>query len=1702
MRKIATRLPFGGLKVSKPVNTAYPYVTGIEQVGQTLTAGNGSWSGNPTSFTYTYQWFNSSTGSIHGQTSSTYVAKVGDLGCYVTVKVVATNAAGSNTSSSWNMSQISAAGAPVPIISVAPAISSAAQFVGQALTVSNGTWSNSPTSYTYQWFASGTAITGATTNSYTPVAANLGMLLTVNVNAINGAGTSVTAVTVPPTQPVMGPILVNTALPTITGTAQVGQTLTASTGTWTNSPTSYAYQWNYDGSQIGGATNSTYVFQTSDLSGYITVTVTAMNSVGVSAPATSLAFGLNISKPVNTAYPYVTGIEQVGQTLMAGNGSWSGNPTSFTYTYQWFNSSTGSIAGQTSSTYVAKVGDLGCYVTVKVTATNAAGSNTSSSWHMSQISAAGATVPIIGVAPAISSAAQYVGQALTVSNGTWANSPTSYTYQWFASGTAITGATTNSYTPVAANLGMLLTVNVNAINGAGTSVTAVTVPPTQAVMGAILVNTALPTITGTAQVGQTLTASTGTWTNSPTSYAYQWNYDGSPIGGATNSTYVFQTSDLSGYITVTVTAMNSVGVSAPATSLAFGLNISEPVNTAYPYVTGIEQVGQTLTAGNGSWSGNPTSYTYQWFNSSTGSIAGQTSSTYVAEVGDLGCYVTVEVTATNAAGSNTSSSWNMSQISAAGATVPIISVAPAISSAAQYVGQALTVSNGTWSNSPTSYTYQWFASGTAITGATTNSYTPVAANLGMLLTVNVNAINGAGTSVTAVTVPPTQPVMGPILVNTALPTITGTAQVGQTLTASTGTWTNSPTSYAYQWNYDGSPIGGATNSTYVFQTSDLSGYITVTVTAMNSVGVSAPATSLAFGLNISEPVNTAYPYVTGIEQVGQTLTAGNGSWSGNPTSFTYTYQWFNSSTGSIAGQTSSTYVAEVGDLGCYVTVEVTATNAAGSNTSSSWNMSQISAAGATVPIISVAPAISSAAQYVGQALTVSNGTWSNSPTSYTYQWFASGTAITGATTNSYTPVAANLGMLLTVNVNAINGAGTSVTAVTVPPTQPVMGAILLNTALPTITGTAQVGQTLTASTGTWTNSPTSYAYQWNNEGSPISGATNSTYTLQTSDLGALITVAVTPMNSAGAGAPAYSAVAGPVISTTVFYVADAGSDANTGTSPSAPWQTLAKVNGFAFPAGASVLFNRGDTFIGQLAPTASGSAGSPIVFDAYGTGADPTIQGSVLAGNTNQWTSIGTNIWSSNQSFPPASNQNVTITTASPTVITWSGVVPTNGQGVVFYTTGALPSGITPGVGYFVVGVSGSSSNIAATPSGTPINTSGSQSGTQSAGTNGFPFNQANDIGNLIWSVSGALTVGTTLPTLWTNQTDAGLITNAVQGQWYFSIVDWKVHVYSVGNPATMMPGLQLAIDQAGAYLNLNSYINIQNFNIQFCADSGVVFNQTTNTILRDCTVQWVGGGNQNGSNIRYGDGFDVIQSGNNIVVERCIFNQCYATGPSIQPFSASMSVSNVTFRNNVILNTPQAGLMIETAGATLTNIFFYNNTIFNPGGWSNGQIWGNNFVLEGPLQYGLFHDDNGVNTINNYQNLNNVYAGLGDSCSIRGPQVFTDWQGSGNMLLDYNLWSRADGTVPLYCASSSGGTENLSVWAAGDTPPQEVHGQIGVSPGFVAPGHLSPGAGSNMLNAGTNLYGVGVVWDYNHLPRPSSGPFTVGAIQYVGGFL
>lgn len=81
---------------------------------------------------------------------------------------------------------------------------------------------------------------------------------------------------------------VNATLPVISGTAQQGQTLTASTGTWTNTPTSFTYQWKADAVNISGATSSSYLLTGSEVGKVITVTVTAANAGG-SGSATSSA---------------------------------------------------------------------------------------------------------------------------------------------------------------------------------------------------------------------------------------------------------------------------------------------------------------------------------------------------------------------------------------------------------------------------------------------------------------------------------------------------------------------------------------------------------------------------------------------------------------------------------------------------------------------------------------------------------------------------------------------------------------------------------------------------------------------------------------------------------------------------------------------------------------------------------------------------------------------------------------------------------------------------------------------------------------------------------------------------------------------------------------------------------------------------------------------------------------------------------------------------------------------------------------------------------------------------------------------------------------------------------------------------------------------------------------------------------------------
>jgi hypothetical protein len=165
------------------------------------------------------------------------------------------------------------------------------------------------------------------------------------------------------------------------------------------------------------------------------------------------------------------------------------------------------------------------------------------------------------------------------------------------------------------------------------------------------VNTTLPAITGTAQVGFTLSGATGTWTNSPTGYAYQWYSNGVAIGGATASTFLLTVIQIGAVITVQVTASNASGNSIPATSAATGVVLPQvPVNTVLPVITGTAQSGATLSGSNGTWTNSPTGYTYRWLANAV-AIVGATANTFTLTDTQIGTVITFEVTASNAGGS-------------------------------------------------------------------------------------------------------------------------------------------------------------------------------------------------------------------------------------------------------------------------------------------------------------------------------------------------------------------------------------------------------------------------------------------------------------------------------------------------------------------------------------------------------------------------------------------------------------------------------------------------------------------------------------------------------------------------------------------------------------------------------------------------------------------------------------------------------------------------------------------------------------------------------------------------------------------------------------------------------------------------------------------------------------------------------------------
>jgi hypothetical protein len=701
------RIRFIGSVVA-PASTTVPSVTGAALQGATLAATAGGWSG--TGPVPAYSWERCSPGctAIPGATGKTYTLGAADVGSTVRVTVTASNPSGSVSASSAKTATV--AGAVLPPTNNAPPTISGTVAQGATLTVDEGSWSGAtPITFTYRWSRCNTSgsscspIAGATAKTYTPVSADVGSTLRARVDASNAAGSSDYAARVDASGP-----LSYWRLGDGGGTA-VDERAFA------------------NGSYVGGPAQGA-----------------ASLLARESNPAVSFdGSSQYVDVPANPAWTGSTfSIELLVKpsVLPANKTIWSTMGPDFTG--WWLNTNTNGVPRMFIGDGTAWRNDASASPLVAGTTYHLVATYDGSRARLYVNGALVSTGPAATMAPDVDGSVMRFGAYSTGPGQYWPGVLDDASFY----------PTVLSPAEVAAHYDASL-YGSSAQSGA-TSVVAGTPP----------VNTALPSVTGTAQQGQTLTATTGTWTGAaPITYTRQWrrcNTGGSScadISGATAATYALVAADVGSTLRVRVTATNAAGfafVDSAATPVVVTAPAA-PASTSVPVVSGTAASGQVLTTTDGTWTGTaPITYTRQWrrcdaAGAGCASIAGATAASYTLTAADVGSTIRARVTATNASGSATADS-DPSDVVTSPPSPPVGTGLPVVSGSAQS-GQSLSVSNGSWSGStPMSFAYQWRrcdASGGGcvdIGGATSSSYGVVSGDVGSTLRAVVTASNGGG----------------------------------------------------------------------------------------------------------------------------------------------------------------------------------------------------------------------------------------------------------------------------------------------------------------------------------------------------------------------------------------------------------------------------------------------------------------------------------------------------------------------------------------------------------------------------------------------------------------------------------------------------------------------------------------------------------------------------------------------------------------------------------------------------------------------------------------------------------------------------------------------------------------------------------------------------------------------------------------------
>ena len=707
--------------------------------------------------------------------------------------------------------------------------------------------------------------------------------------------------------------------------------------------------------------------------------------------------------------------------------------------------------------------------------------------------------------------------------------------------------------------------------------------------------TGRPTIGGTPQVGQTLTVDTSGisdadgLTHASYTYLYQWVRNNANIAGQTESTYTLVDADQGKTIKVKVSFTDDANNAESRISQATEA-VAPPPNTpatGEPTISGTPQVRRTLTVDTSAIEDadglENAVFRYRWFatkSSTTREIAGETDSTYKLVPADEGHTFHVEVSFTDDRGYSETLTSAATEAVAAAAPNSEPTGLPAVNGTPR-VGETLTADTSAIDDPDglenVSYRYQWISSqaviddvtGTSnivsieIPGETGQTYTLIPDDEGSTFQVRVTFTDDADYEQTltseatvAVAPPPnTEP--------TGLPAVTGTPQVGETLTADTSAIDDADgltnVEYQYQWLHNQSVLNtdtgtyyyinvempGETGSTYTLAPADKGRTFAVKVSFTDDRGHSESLTSRSTVIVAARPNSepTGLPAITGTPQVGQTLTADTSAIDDEDglENAVFRYQWFASKSGVILvllGETSSTYTLAPTDEGSTFQVLVSFTDDV-DNQESLTSEATVAVAAATAPAPLTAAFQDLPDSHDGSTAFTFRVLFSEDVgISYVNMrddaFSLSEGDVTGARRvdgrNDLWEITvepddnSDVGITLPANrscttTGAICTREDSPRQLTNSPTATVTGpaeAPPTNTSAagaPTISGTPQVEQTLTADTSSITDedglTTVSYSYQWIAGGADIGGATGSTYTLTASEQGQTIQVRVT-----------------------------------------------------------------------------------------------------------------------------------------------------------------------------------------------------------------------------------------------------------------------------------------------------------------------------------------------------------------------------------------------------------------------------------------------------------------------------------------------------------------------------------------------------------------------------------------------------------------